>query len=105
MKGIELLKHYFTSEVIEKFIINTCNDEGFLPISSECNQHFHQEIRCIMGACSFLEGSFLWCNTPEGNDYWYYTFQPIVMKIRNNGLPMKLKTINPRYNIKPLKFE
>jgi len=104
MKGIELLKHYFTSEVIEKFIINTCNSEEFLPISSECNQYFHQEIRCIMDACSFIEGSFLWCNTPEGNDYWDRISQPIVMKIRNNGLPMKLKTINPRYNIKPLKF-
>ena len=104
MKGIELLKHYLTSEVIEKFIINTCNDEGFLPISSECNQYFHGEIRCISDACSFLEGSFLWCRTPEGNGYWGHITNLITTHIRNNGLPMKLKTISPRYNIKPLKF-
>ena len=57
-----------------------------------------------MDARYFLGDSFLWCNTPEGNDYWYDTIHPIVVKIRKNGLPMKLKTINPRYNIKPLNF-
>lgn len=105
MKGIELLKHYFTSEVNGKFIINTCNSGGFLPISSECNRHFHQEIRCIMDACDFLQGSFYWSATPEGNDYWFNLLHPITMEITRNGLPMKLKTISPRYNIKPLKFE
>ena len=103
MKGIELLKHYFTSEVIEKFIINTCNSEGFLPISSECNQYFHGEIRCIMDACSFLEGSFLWCDTPEGNDYWFNQLYPITMEIKTNGLPIIL-TLKPNHKIKEYKF-
>ena len=70
MRGIDLLKYYFTSEVIGRFIINTTNDHGVLPISSECNRYFHQEIRCILDACNFLQGSFYWSDTPEGNDYW-----------------------------------
>lgn len=104
MKGIELLKHYFTSEVIERFIINTCHGEDFLPISSECNSYFHKEIGGIMDACSFIEGSFLWSDTPEDSNYWYNKLTPITKQIRNNGLPMGLTIIKPRHNIKHHKF-
>lgn len=105
MRGIDLLKYYFTSEVIGRFIINTTNDHGVLPISPECNRYFHQEINGIDEICSFLEGSFYWGETPEGNSYWFNILHPITIEIIRNGLPNELVyKMEPRFNIKPLKF-
>lgn len=106
MKGIDLLNHYLgnNKNIISAFIINTCKAKGFLPISPECNKYFHSEMIGIMNACSFFEGSFLWSNTSEGNDYWFNQLYPIMMEIKTNGLPIIL-TLKPNHKIKQYKFE
>ena len=101
MKRIELLKCYFTSTVIEKYIINTCRNHEFLPISEECNEYFHQKVRCIDDAHHFLTGSFIW-EQNDGID-WCDVIGRVMVNIRANGLPMEEK-VKPRRSIKPFKF-
>ena len=101
MKRIDLLKCYFTSTVIEKYIINTCRNHEFLPISEECNEFFHQEVRCINDAHSFLTGSFLWVQNDAID--WCDVIGHVMVNIKTNGLPMDEKGKPQRY-IKTFKF-
>lgn len=101
MKRIDLLKCYFTSAVIEKYIINTCRNHEFLPISEECNEYFHQKVRCIHDAHQFLTGSFIW----EQNDTidWCDVIGHVMVNIRANGLPM-VEKIKPHQTMERFKF-
>lgn len=104
MRAIDLLTHYFTSDVIEKFIINTCLDRGFnfsLPISPECSQYFNQELFSINDAYSFLVGSFPWYQNDAID--WVDVIDNVIVEIKKNGLPMD-ESIKPLKSMERFKF-
>tara|TARA_Y100000389_G_C17392724_1_gene480795 strand:+ start:827 stop:1138 length:312 start_codon:yes stop_codon:yes gene_type:complete len=101
MKRFDLLKHYFTSVVIEEYIINTCRNHEFLPISEECDEYFHQEVLNIHDAYSFLRGSFPWFQNDTID--WCDVIDHVMVDIKKNGLSMG-ESIKPLRSMEPFKF-